>query len=180
MFKFSCKFRRRRGFTLVEMLTVVLIVATLAALAVPRFTDVSASAYGSKVVADMRTIDSAISMYIAQYDKAPTSLDNLLSPESGDPNDQRAGLMSQIPVPPTANNDPVGGQYGTSIVVESNGYRVRPGQTSYRLIADRSRVAVQLQTVFLANTTGGVGMVGWYTVEGIASGKSFEGKVNPW
>lgn len=58
--------QNRKGFTLVELLVVIAILGILAAIAIPRFSDASATARGAKVVADLRTIDSAIALSMAQ------------------------------------------------------------------------------------------------------------------
>lgn len=63
---FRKRLSNRKGFTLVELLVVIAIIGILAAIAVPKFTDASASARGAKVVADLRTIDSASAIYNAQ------------------------------------------------------------------------------------------------------------------
>ena len=58
--------KNRKGFTLVELVVVIAILGILAGLAIPRFMDATASARGARIVADMRTIDSAIMMYNAK------------------------------------------------------------------------------------------------------------------
>lgn len=55
----------QKGFTLVELLVVIAILGTLAAIAVPKYLDTTTTAKGAKIVADLRTIDSAIMMAIA-------------------------------------------------------------------------------------------------------------------
>ena len=64
-------FKDKKGFTLVELVVVIAILGILAGIAVPRFMDATASARGAKIVADLRTIDSAIMMYTAQNGKLP-------------------------------------------------------------------------------------------------------------
>lgn len=51
--------KNQKGFTLVELVVVIAIIGILAGMAIPRFLDATASARGAKVVADMRTIQSA-------------------------------------------------------------------------------------------------------------------------
>ena len=59
-------FKNKKGFTLVELVVVIAILGILAGIAIPRFMDATASARGSKIVADLRTIDSAVSIAVAQ------------------------------------------------------------------------------------------------------------------
>ncbi|MGL5206575.1 MAG: competence type IV pilus major pilin ComGC [Acidaminococcaceae bacterium] len=65
-------FKNRKGFTLVELVVVIAILGILAGIAIPRFMDATASARGAKVVADLRTIDSAIMMHYAKEGSAPS------------------------------------------------------------------------------------------------------------
>ena len=60
-----------------ELVVVIAILGILAGLAIPRFMDATASARGARIVADMRTIDSAIMMYNAKTGNLPTSKDAL-------------------------------------------------------------------------------------------------------
>lgn len=68
-------FKNKKGFTLVELVVVIAILGILAGIAVPRFMDATATARGSKIVADLRTIDSAVTMYLATKGdtEAPTA-----------------------------------------------------------------------------------------------------------
>ena len=90
------KIRARRGFTLIELVVVIAILGILAGLAIPRFLDATATARGSRIVADMRTVDSAIVIYNAKTGKLPAGIDNLTT--TGTDSYQ---LLATWPVPPT-------------------------------------------------------------------------------
>ena len=82
--------KNRKGFTLVELVVVIAIIGILAGIAVPRFLDATASARGSKIVADMRTVQSAEMIYYAKNAKYPAAQTDLASLVQGG-----------WPVPPT-------------------------------------------------------------------------------
>ena len=56
-----------------ELVVVIDIIGILAGISVPRFLDATASARGAKIVADMRTIQSAEMIYYAKNAKYPTA-----------------------------------------------------------------------------------------------------------
>src|ERR1700759_3777852 len=61
---------RKRGFTLVETMIVVAIIALLAAIAVPGFLRARKRAQATKIINDLRLIDSAIDQYAIETNKA--------------------------------------------------------------------------------------------------------------
>lgn len=61
--------QRRGGFTLVEIMIVVAIIALLAAIAVPGFLRARKRSQASKVLNDLRLIDSAVDQYAIEYNK---------------------------------------------------------------------------------------------------------------
>jgi prepilin-type N-terminal cleavage/methylation domain-containing protein len=60
---------RRTGFTLVEIMIVVAIIALLAAIAVPGFLRARKRSQASRVINDLRLIDSAIDQYAIETNK---------------------------------------------------------------------------------------------------------------
>ena len=61
--------RTRAGFTLVEIMIVVAIIALLAAIAVPGFLRARKRSQASKVLNDLRLIDSAVDQYAIENNK---------------------------------------------------------------------------------------------------------------
>ena len=59
--------RARSGFTLVEILIVVVILGILAAIVIPQFTNASEQAKESSLVSDLQTMRSQIELYKAQH-----------------------------------------------------------------------------------------------------------------
>lgn len=90
--------KKSRGFTLIELVIVIAILGLLAGIAIPRFLDSTASARGSRLVGDLRTIDSAISIYHAKTGNYPTTLTNLTE-DSTDGTAFR--LLGDTPTPPS-------------------------------------------------------------------------------
>jgi prepilin-type N-terminal cleavage/methylation domain-containing protein len=65
------KFNKRRGgFTLVEIMIVVAIIALLAAIAVPGFLRARKRSQASRVINDLRLIDSAVDQYAIENNKS--------------------------------------------------------------------------------------------------------------
>ena len=62
--------KRRAGFTLVEIMIVVAIIALLAAIAVPGFLRARKRSQASRVINDLRLIDSAVDQYAIENNKA--------------------------------------------------------------------------------------------------------------
>jgi len=61
---------RRGGFTLVEIMIVVAIIALLAAIAVPNFLRARKRSQATRILEDLRIIDSAIDQYAIENNKA--------------------------------------------------------------------------------------------------------------
>jgi len=66
---------RNRGFTLVEILIVVIILGILAAIVIPQFTNASQDARKSSLTSQLQTIRSQVELYKLQHrDELPTGL----------------------------------------------------------------------------------------------------------
>ena len=68
------KMKTKSGFTLVEILIVVVILGILAAIVIPQFTEASTEAKESRLCTDLQTMRSQIELYKAQHnDRLPGS-----------------------------------------------------------------------------------------------------------
>lgn len=65
---------RRRGFTLVEMMSVVLISGTLARVAVPNYQEMHLKARAAEVAGEIRTVEVAVLNYNADTNRWPTDV----------------------------------------------------------------------------------------------------------
>ena len=63
--------RRRRGLTLIELMTVMAVIGLLAALGIPRYRDVKRRAHSAAVVSDFNTVRIAAYNYFADHATYP-------------------------------------------------------------------------------------------------------------
>ncbi len=81
--------KAQKGFTLVEILIVVVILGILAAIVIPQFTDASVDAKTARIRTDLQTMRSQIELYkIKNNDTVPADLAALVT----------ANLMNAVPV----------------------------------------------------------------------------------
>jgi len=62
---------KQKGFATLEVILMVMVIAILASIAVPRFTSVTTAANTAKIQADLSTIDSAIAVYYMEHGEYP-------------------------------------------------------------------------------------------------------------
>ncbi len=87
--------RREQGFTLIELIVVMLIIAILTAIAVPRFTAAIQNAREAALQEDLHVMRDAIDAYTMDKGKAPQSLDDLV----------QAGYLRAIPTDPMTHSN---------------------------------------------------------------------------
>lgn len=95
--------RDAAGFTLLELLIVMIIISTLAAIAIPAYTRNIHAAREAALREDLRVIRGAIDSYTVDKQKAPQTLEDLVS----------AGYLKAIP------KDPITGRRDTWVPVTS-------------------------------------------------------------
>ncbi len=70
-------FKHEEGFTLIELMVVVLIIAILVAIAVPVFNAARQNAWKRTCQANLRTIDGQIQAYWAEYEAFPAGFNGV-------------------------------------------------------------------------------------------------------
>ena len=73
----------RSGFTLVEILIVVVILGILSAIVIPKFSEASTEAKFSSLCTDLHTLRSQIEMYKSQHNNNPPSFANFIAQMTG-------------------------------------------------------------------------------------------------
>lgn len=100
---------RQRGFTLIEIMVVVVILGILAAIVVPKVMDRPDAARVTKAKQDIRAMESALNLYKLDnynYPSTDQGLEALVSKPAGEPeprNWKQGGYLDRLPKDPWGN-----------------------------------------------------------------------------
>ena len=103
--------KNRGGFTLVEIMIVVAIIALLAAIAVPNFLRARKRSQATRILEDLRIIDSAVDQYAIETNKSGGYTANW--------SDVQSYLKKGTVLYNTTGTDMLGGTYGAAFTVDS-------------------------------------------------------------
>jgi prepilin-type N-terminal cleavage/methylation domain-containing protein len=126
--------KKSKGFTLVELVVVIAILGILAGIAIPRFMDAQAAARGSKIVADMRMLESALNVYMVNHtlpDNTSINLDILLN--------STPPYISSIPKPPN----------GRAIFPKGFEVNINGSKSSYSIHNSSSKNSTKIVVVYM-------------------------------
>ena len=87
--------KKQEGFTLVELMIVVVILGILAGIGVQQYVNVQERAKGAAHNANLRIISSAANMYVMLEGKAPEDIDDLAN----------EGYLQEVPVNPFGEDE---------------------------------------------------------------------------
>jgi general secretion pathway protein G len=145
----NTKMKAKHGFTLVEILIVVVILGILAAIVIPQFTEASTEAKQSSLVSSLQTIRSQIELYKIQHnDKLPattsdqafkdcmTKYTNVDGTQAASQVSGQANVygpyMQKIPLNPFSNSDVVTFTSSTTGSSATGGWNLDPATGKFR------------------------------------------------
>jgi general secretion pathway protein G len=81
----SAIMKRMLGFSLLEMLIVVMIIVSLATIGIPQFVRYKIQAQSAKAVTDLQTLNTSIQLYVIQHGGLPSTLTQVVNGNIADP-----------------------------------------------------------------------------------------------
>jgi general secretion pathway protein G len=120
--------RSTRGFTLVEILIVVIILGILAAIVIPQFTNASNSARQNSIASTLQTVRSQIELYKIQHSDTPPAFTqmwtNMLNPSNTTGTTTAGATTAAYPLGPYIQVAPVNPANGNSAIAAAAGTTV--------------------------------------------------------
>jgi type IV pilus assembly protein PilA len=124
--------RKRRGFSLIELMIVIAIILIIATIALPKLNRAKMYAHETAAIKTLQTIHTAQTQYQSQFGRFATSLTELGPPQSGQPGPQSADLID--------NNLASGEKSGYKFTVTGNqsGYVISAVPVAYNSTGSRT------------------------------------------
>jgi type IV pilus assembly protein PilA len=124
--------RKRRGFSLIELMIVIAIILIIATIALPKLNRAKMYAHETAAIKTLQTIHTAQTQYQSQFGRFATSLTELGPPQSGQPGPQSADLID--------NNLASGEKSGYKYIVTGNqsGYVISAVPVAYNSTGSRT------------------------------------------
>jgi type IV pilus assembly protein PilA len=117
--------RKRRGFSLIELLIVISIILIIVTVALPKLNNATRFAHETAAIKAIQTINTMQVQYNSQYGRFATSLAELGPPASGGPSAASADLIG---------NDLAGGEksgYKFALTGNQGGYAINANPVNY-------------------------------------------------
>jgi type IV pilus assembly protein PilA len=133
--------RRRRGFSLIELLIVIAIILIIITIALPKFSSAQRYAKETSALGAIRTIHTMQVQYYSQYGKYATSLTELGPPTSGAPSPAAADLIDS-----TLAAGEKGG-YKFTLSANSGGYIINAAPVAFGVSGSRTFYSDQSMVV---------------------------------
>ena len=133
--------RRRRGFSLIELLIVIAIILIIITIALPKFSSAQRYAKETSALGAIRTIHTMQVQYYSQYGKYATSLTELGPPASGAEGPAAANLIDS-----TLASGEKGG-YKFTLSANSGGYVINAAPVAFGVSGSRTFYSDQSMVV---------------------------------
>lgn len=125
----NLKNKKKKGFTLIELIIVIAIIAILAAVAIPKFTSISKDAKIKSDIANAKTISNAVAALIAEGEiDTPSAEGGIKIVKEGATGDALdiVNYLQNVPTPESTTD-----KYFTVIIDASGNIQVKAGEKEF-------------------------------------------------